>query len=220
MARQQGDAAEHALVEEIRLLGNKTNRVRIDQLGVDQGIEIDAQKRRIHKRAFDRLDAEKHILPSDRPAVLEAHILANLESVNELVLRYFGPRRRNRGFQLQGFWIARQQSLKDVVQHFAGRSVAAGQRIEQLRVAEAVDHQPITRHRLAHFFLLRRRRVGYFDFGFIAASGEQEQRKRATPNLREHRQLPTASIGTSCVLAGFCCEKSSAGIEPLTSGSW
>ena len=36
MARQQGDAAEHALVEKVGLLGNETNRVRIEQLGVDQ----------------------------------------------------------------------------------------------------------------------------------------------------------------------------------------
>jgi len=65
MARQQGDAAEYALVEKIGLLGDKTNRVRIDQLRVDQGIEIDAQKGRIDERTFDRLDAEKHILPGD-----------------------------------------------------------------------------------------------------------------------------------------------------------
>src|SRR6202008_4644301 len=95
MARQQGDAAEHALVEEIGLLGNKTNRIGIDQLGIDKRVEIHPEKGRVDERAFDRLDAEKNVLAGQRPSVLKASVSTDLECIGKFVLRYFGSRHGN-----------------------------------------------------------------------------------------------------------------------------
>ena len=86
VARQQNDAAEHAFVEKVGLLGYETNRVGIEKLSVDERIEIHPQKRRIDERTLDRLDAEKHVFAGQRTTVLKASVFANFECVGELIL--------------------------------------------------------------------------------------------------------------------------------------
>src|SRR3989338_11245905 len=113
MARQDRDASKLAFIKKIRLLGDEADRVLVEKLCVYDGVVINPQKKGIDKKALDRLDAEKDVFSRQRPAVLKVNVAANLEGVDQFVLRNGRARLGDQGPQLQGARIAGKQAFED-----------------------------------------------------------------------------------------------------------
>ena len=87
MARQDINATEHVLIKKIGLLGDKADRIVINQLCIHHGSIVNPDEGSIDQRTFERLDAEEDIFAGQGMAVLKGGIAPDLKSIGELVLR-------------------------------------------------------------------------------------------------------------------------------------
>ena len=96
MAGQQGNTPPNTLsFRKYGSLVTEPDRIRIEQLGIDQRIEIHAEERRVNERALDRFNTEQDILTGKRTAILKARIFADLECIGQFVLGNFRSRLGN-----------------------------------------------------------------------------------------------------------------------------